>query len=71
MTNASLSVPGSLEGACTGADCKLTVKVTKLEPKRGGAVELVIDGTLGGFRVHADVSTFVRDVVDLALSSNR
>ncbi len=63
VTAASISVPGALQSACTA--CTLSVKVTKLEPKRGGAAELTADGTLGGFRLHADVITFVRDVVTI------
>jgi hypothetical protein len=44
----------------------LTAKVTRSAPKRGGSVDIVVDGTLGGFRLHADITTFIRDVVDRA-----
>jgi len=60
---ASLIVPGALQSSCSATSCALAVKVAKLEPKRGGAVELSVDGTIGGFRIHADVQSFVRDVV--------
>ncbi len=56
-------MPGALQASCAAERCTLTVKVDKLEPKRGGAVTLTLDGSLGGYQVHADVSTFVRDVV--------
>jgi hypothetical protein len=61
----ALTVPGAPHASCAGDGCRtITVKVTTLEPKRGGALVLSADGTLGGFRIRADVSTFVRDVVD-------
>jgi len=63
VTAASLSVPGALQSACTAPSCGVTVKLGKLEPKRGGAFEVTVDGSLGGYRIHADVTTFVRDVV--------
>ncbi len=68
IAEAALAVPGSTQSSCSGDACKLTVKVGKLESKRGGAVELTVDGTLGGWRVHADVATFARDVVDRAVA---
>ena len=64
VTAASLSVPGALQASCSST-CPITVKVTKLEPKRGGVLELTADGSLGGFRVHAQVTSFVRDVVTI------
>ena len=67
VTQASLSLPGTARSSCAGDTCStLTVKVTKLEPKRGGALDLVLDGTLGGNHVHAEIATFVRDVVNRA-----
>jgi hypothetical protein len=60
ITEAALTVPGSPVATCTA--CSLTLKVEKLEPKRAGAVSLVLDGTLGAWKIHADVQTFVRDV---------
>jgi hypothetical protein len=62
VTAASLSVPGALQSSCDST-CALAIKVEKLDPKRGGAIELTVDGVLGGYKLHADVTTFVRDVV--------
>lgn len=66
IAEAGLNVPSALQATCVGERCTFTVKLTKLEPKRGGAVELSVDGALGAYRIHADVATFVRDVVDRA-----
>lgn len=60
ITEAALTVPGSPIASCTA--CSLTLKVDKLEPKRAGAVSLTLDGSLGTWKIHADVQTFVRDV---------
>ena len=65
----SLAVPGASSMSCPGVKCNVKVKSTgKLEPKRGAAVTLDLDGTVGtapnAFRIHAQVTTFVRDVVD-------
>ena len=65
VLEAGIVIPGATQVTCA-SDCALTVKIGKLEPKRGGAVELTVDGALGGYRVHADVATFARDVVDRA-----
>ena len=62
ITEATLTVPGSPVATC--AACTLTLKVDKLEPKRAGAVSLTLDGTLGAWKLHADVQTFVRDVTN-------
>ncbi len=62
ITEAGLIVPGATQSACS-SDCALTVKIGKLEAKRGGAIELTVDGALGGYRIHADITTFTRDVV--------
>ncbi len=67
VSEAVLTVPGATQTSCVGEHCTLTVKVVKLEPKRGGALEIAVDGTLGGYRCHADVTTFVRDVVTLPM----
>jgi hypothetical protein len=65
VIESALTVPGAPRGSCAGERCApIAAKVTKLEPKRGGAVELSVDGVIGGFRVKADVRTFCRDVVD-------
>jgi hypothetical protein len=63
ITEATLTVPGSPVASCTSA-CTLSLKIEKLEPKRAGAVSLVVDGMLGGWKIHADVQTFVRDVTN-------
>ena len=63
INEATLTVPGAPAASCTAERCTLTVKIDKLEPKRGGVVTLTLDGSLGGYKIHADVSTFVRDVV--------
>jgi hypothetical protein len=63
INEATLTVPGAPQASCAAERCALTVKVDKLEPKRGGAVTLTLDGSLGGYKLHADVSTFTRDVV--------
>lgn len=65
----SLAVPGASSMSCPGVKCNVKVKSTaKLEPKRGAAVTLDLEGTVGtapnAFRIHAQVTTFVRDVVD-------
>jgi hypothetical protein len=65
----SLAVPGASSMSCPGVKCNVKVKSTaKLEPKRGAAVTLDLEGTVGtapnAFRIHAQVNTFVRDVVD-------
>lgn len=65
INEATLTVPGAPQASCTGDRCALTVKIDKLEAKRGGTVTLTIDGSLGGQKLHADVATFTRDVVTL------
>ena len=60
ITEAALTVPGAPVASCTA--CTLSLKVDKLEPKRAGIVSLVVDGSLGTWKIHADVQTFVRDV---------
>jgi hypothetical protein len=60
ITEAALTVPGSPIASCTA--CTLSLKIDKLEAKRAGAVSLVLDGSLGTWKIHADVQTFVRDV---------
>jgi len=65
----SLAVPGAASMSCPAVKCDVKVKSTvKLEPKRGAPVSLELDGTVGSapnaFRIHAVVTTFVRDVVD-------
>ena len=67
IAEATLSVSGAARSSCSSDACaKLTAKVTRSAAKRGGSVDIVVDGTLGGFRLHADITTFIRDVVDRA-----
>lgn len=70
LEGASLSVPGASSMTCASSKCELVTKVRKVDATRGGAISLEIDGTFGGgaqaFKVHADVTTFVRDVMDTA-----
>jgi hypothetical protein len=69
VTGATLVVTGATQATCLADRCTLTLKLNKLEPKRGGVLELTVDGVMGAapqaFRVHAEVTTFVRDVVDV------
>lgn len=68
MNRAELLVPGRSPVATPLARSTLVAKLTKLEPVRGGAASLTVDGTLGdssgAWRVHLQATTFVRDVVD-------
>jgi hypothetical protein len=61
-----LAVPGATTLSCPGVACEVTAKVGKLEAKRGGAVEVHVEGTVGvapqKFRIDATVKTWVRDV---------
>ncbi len=67
LRRAELAIPNSVTLAIPGAPSSLKVVVTKLERTRGGEVQLAIEGEVGAtpkkFRVRADVTTFVRDVV--------
>lgn len=69
LEGAALSVPGAASIACSSGKCDLAVKVRAIDATRGGAVSLEVDGTVSGgtqaFKVHADLATFVRDVMDL------
>lgn len=68
IERAELLVPGHAPVATPLARSTLVAKLTKLEPVRGGAASLTVDGTLGdssgNWRVHLQATTFVRDVVD-------
>jgi hypothetical protein len=68
VNRAELLVPGRSPVSTPLARSTLVAKVTKLEPVRGGAASLTIEGTLGDssgtWRVHLEATTFVRDVVD-------
>ncbi|HEX3343997.1 MAG TPA: hypothetical protein VHS09_05460 [Polyangiaceae bacterium] len=65
LERALLDVPGRAPiDVGSSAAAAFTVRVTKLEKKRGGAVEVKLDGSLAeGVTVHAEVTTFVRDIV--------
>lgn len=64
---AALSVPGRAPLATPLARSSLTAQIDKLDPARGGAVRLTLEGDVGDstgtFHVRAKVTTFVRDVV--------
>jgi hypothetical protein len=68
VNRAELLVPGRSPVATPLARSTLVAKVSKLEPVRGGAASLTVDGTIGDssgtWRVHMQATTFVRDVVD-------
>ncbi len=68
LEGATLSVPGASSLTCASSKCELVTKVRKVNATRGGAISLEIDGTFGAgaqaFKIHADVTTFVRDVMD-------
>jgi hypothetical protein len=67
VEKAELGVPGAATLLTPGQRASLHVTVTKLDPKRGGEVVLAIEGEMGnsphGFKLKAEVTTFVRDVV--------
>jgi hypothetical protein len=67
IEHAEITVPGAATFVLPGARWEGTVKLAKLEAKRGGEVSLVLEGTLGAtpraFQVKAAITTFVRDVV--------
>jgi hypothetical protein len=63
IAEASLTIPGAPIASCAAEHCTLTLKIDKLEATRAGSVSLTVDGSLGGYKVHADVQTFTRDVV--------
>ena len=65
LEHAQLDVPGhspvDVGGSRAGA---FVVHVTRLEKRRGGVVELTLEGSLAdGLAVKAEVTTFVRDLV--------
>ncbi len=68
VNRAELLVPGRAPVATPLARSTLVAKVTKLEPSRGGAASLTVEGTLGDssgtWRVRLQATSFVRDVVD-------
>ncbi len=69
IREAHLSVPGGASLTCPAVKCELKAKLAgKLEPKRGVPVTVTIDGVIGtaptSYKVHVEVKTFARDVVD-------
>jgi hypothetical protein len=68
VNRAELLVPGRSPVATPLARSTLVAKLSKLEPARGGAASLTVDGAIGDssgtWRVHMQATTFVRDVVD-------
>jgi len=67
IERAELLLPGHLPLSTPAASSTLVAKVEELERARGGAVSFTVDGTIGSaeatWRVHAEGTTFVRDVV--------
>jgi hypothetical protein len=67
IVRAELLVPGRPPASIPGGTSTLVAKVGKLAHRRGGAVAIVVDGDLASgtsrWRVHAEATTFVRDVV--------
>jgi hypothetical protein len=70
IERAELLLPGHLALATPASSSTLVAKVNELERARGGAVSFTVDGTIGSaeatWRVHAEATTFVRDVVTAA-----
>jgi hypothetical protein len=64
---AALDEPALLSLSTPTASMALTAKLTKIDHARGGEVTMVLDGTIGssphGYRIHEEVTTFVRDIV--------
>jgi hypothetical protein len=67
VERAELGVPGTATLITPGARSMLHATIEKLDPKRGGQVKVILDGQLGdaprGYKLHAEITTFVRDVV--------
>lgn len=67
IEHAEVGVPGSATLVLPGARWNGRVKIGKLENTRGGAVELVLEGTIGvaphAYAIRAEVATFARDLV--------
>lgn len=69
VREAHLSVPGGASMTCPGMKCDLKAKVSgKIEPRRGAPITFTVDGVVGlaphAYKIHLDVKTFARDVVD-------
>jgi hypothetical protein len=69
LVRAELLLPGRPPVATQGTRSTLVVKLVKLVRARGSVLKIVVDGTLGtgvsSLRLHAEETTFVRDVVTL------
>jgi hypothetical protein len=67
IERAELLVPGRPPASIPGGTSTLVAKVGKLAHRRGGAVAVVVDGDIASgiwrWRVHAEATTFVRDIV--------
>jgi len=65
-----IDVPGALTLVTPGVRASFTASAPKLERTRGGEARFVVDGVIGvsprAYRVHADVTTFVRDLVGVS-----
>jgi hypothetical protein len=63
-----LEVPGAITIVMPAMRTTLHAQVTTMQKVRGGEMRIVIEGTAGSaphaFTVHAEVSTFVRDLVN-------
>lgn len=60
-------VPGGGSFTAPPTKSELTVTLKRFEPQRAGALEVVVDGTVGDgdrtYGVHLEAKTFVRDVI--------
>jgi hypothetical protein len=67
IERAELVVPGRPSLATPGAQSTLMAKVDKLDASRASPIAIVVDGNIAGagssWHVHADATTFVRDIV--------
>jgi hypothetical protein len=67
IERAELVVPGRSPLSTPGAQSTLAAKIDKLDPARAGVVTVAVDGNISAagstWRVHAEATTFVRDVV--------
>ena len=70
IERAELVVPGRPAVSTPGAQSTLTAKIDKLDVARASPVAIVVDGDISAagssWRVHAEIATFVRDVVRAA-----
>jgi hypothetical protein len=70
IERAELVVPGRPPLATPGAQSSLTAKLDRLDAARATPIAVVVDGDISAagssWRVHAEATTFVRDVVQTA-----